>query len=160
MKKIVALLFFISLCVFLYSQNAKIDSLRTLLRRDKEDTSKVLHLADLSSKLMNIGSYNSAVEYGEKAIHLAEKLSFQKGIVTGCNNTGEAYRNLGNFPKALTLQLRALKISEELGDKNRMASSYSSIGNVYYNQGNNKKYLECQQASLKLYQEKIGRAHV
>ncbi|MBI3500467.1 MAG: tetratricopeptide repeat protein [Bacteroidetes bacterium] len=164
MRKIFFALLFFSIVVLSaveasFAQRAKIDSLFTVIKTDKEDTNQVLHLADLSAKLMHVGAYDSAAVYGEKGIALAEKISYDLGLIKALNNSGEAYRNLGNFPKALSFELRALGISEKLGDKNWMAGSYSNIGSVYRAQGNNKKFLEYQQSALKLYEEtsnKIG----
>src|ERR1035437_788820 len=65
------------LCIFhsfSFSQNRKIDSLRTLLKKDKEDTSKIIDLNAMGWEL-KYSNPDTAIILGNQALSLSEKLS-------------------------------------------------------------------------------------
>ena len=97
-----ALLFFL-FPSYLLSQNSKqkIDSLLTLMKDNKEDTNKVIHLYNLSYEYSNISSYDSAFYYGNAAVLLAKQLNFKKGIASSYIYIGEACRHQSNYSEAL-----------------------------------------------------------
>ena len=64
----------------------RIDSLNTVLKTAKEDTSKALTLAGLCFVLENAGDIQKAREAGEAALKLAEKLNFKRGKASALNN--------------------------------------------------------------------------
>ena len=74
-KIIVFLVFFYSLSFYeSYGQNNRlIDSLQTILKSSKEDTSKIKILINISSELKYNADYEHALKYGEEAVTLAKK---------------------------------------------------------------------------------------
>jgi len=138
-----------------FAQQSKVDSLLTLLLKDKEDTIKVMRLNTLSREYIDIGLYDKALNYANTAMQLAQQLNYQKGIANSCNNFGITYRTQGDYPKALDYYLRSLKIDEELGDKNGIARHLGSIGNVYSDQEDYTKALDYYFKALKI-KEEIG----
>src|ERR1039458_4819431 len=74
------------------AQQSKIDSLLSLLKTDKEDTSKVKHLNSISWGYDGLGAYDSSFFFANNALKLAQQLNppYQKGIAS-------AYGNIGNF---------------------------------------------------------------
>src|ERR1035438_4702737 len=141
MRKNIHLFLFICISAYLlissfaFAQQSKIYSLLSLLKKDKEDTSKVIHLNKLSNKLRMTGSYDSSILYCNNAIQLAQHLNFNKGIANAYTNIGIVYDEQGNYPKAIDFYFKALKIEEVLGNKIRIANNMGNIGVVYQEQG-------------------------
>ncbi len=136
-----------------YSQNKIIDSLITLLKKNKSDTSKIINLNKLAWEYKNFGSYDSAIQAANTALHLAEKLNLKKEIASSYNNIRSVLYNRGNYPQALEYGLKALKISEDLKDKDGMTKSLGNIGMIYFNKGNYPKAMEYYLKSLRIAEE-------
>ncbi|MBI4930219.1 MAG: tetratricopeptide repeat protein [Bacteroidetes bacterium] len=140
MKTLCKILFlFVSVSCF--SQQSKIDSLLSIIKKDKADTNKIIHLNDLSLEYINVSDYDSALNYSNSALKFAKQLDFKKGIAIAYYNIGIIYHNQGNYPNSLDYYLKALKIGEELKDKNRIAKCLGNIGIVYLYQGDYPKAL-------------------
>lgn len=152
------------------AQNAKTDSLLSILRNTNEDTTKVKTLNDLSDRLYLNGEYDNAITYAQQAKTIAEKIviplqanrGWAKGIARSLNNIGVIYKEQGNYPKALELYFKALKIYENirqsdgtLGSKKNIATLLMNIGNIYYYQDDIDKTLEYYQKSL-IIRKEIG----
>jgi serine phosphatase RsbU (regulator of sigma subunit)/Tfp pilus assembly protein PilF len=144
-----SLLFTISL----FAQKSQIDSLRSLLKIDKEDTNKVMHLNSLSREYLNTGHYDTALHYANSALALGKQLNFKREIAQSSNNIGLIYFRQGNYSKALENHFYALKIREAIANKRGIAGSYNNIGMVYQQQGNNQKSLDYFLRALKINEE-------
>jgi len=159
MKKIlfVYCLLFTAFC-FSQSTNPQIDSLLTLLKKDKEDTNKVIHLNKLSREYIIIGIYDSTIYYGNQAIALCDKILNPKSVIlnlraSAYNTIGVVYRQQGDYPKGLDYFFKALKMYEELGNKNGIAISYGNIGILYWYQEDFQKTLDYYFKALKIGEE-------
>jgi hypothetical protein len=98
-KAIVFLIVIVSIVNQSYAQKkgqGKIDSLLTVLKIAKEDTSKVNLLNDVSNENNIIGEYKEARKYADEALALAEKIGFEKGIANSYNQIGDVNRNLSD----------------------------------------------------------------
>src|ERR1017187_718991 len=84
---------------FSQSSNRQIDSLLSLLKKDKEDTNKVNHLNNLSHEYINKSSYDTALQYANVSLQAARQLNFQKGIATSYSNIGHIYYLQGDYSK-------------------------------------------------------------
>ncbi|MES2284982.1 MAG: tetratricopeptide repeat protein [Bacteroidota bacterium] len=161
MKKILLLTVFnfsfLTLSCFAQNKNINgkhsqaIDTLLSLLKTDKSDTSKVIHLNNLSRGYFNIGLYDTAKLYSNKALQLAKMLNYKKGTCLSYNTIGLIYWGQGNFPKALDYYFLALKIAEENKDKKGIAETFGNMGFVYWSQ---RDYTKAMDYYLKAY--KIG----
>ena len=138
---------------FIQAQQAKIDSLQTVLKTSKEDTSKVNTLNILSKQYMAAGNYEQALQFGKQAALQAEKLNYKKGMTDAYSNIGINYWYQGNYEKSLDYGLKALKTAEEIGYKKGIANSYNNIGIVYFYQGNYQKALDNYLKSLLILEE-------
>lgn len=136
-----------------FAQNKIIDSLITVLKKDKPDTSKVKHLYTLSWQHIRAGLYDTALFYGEQAIQLGEKLNFKKGISASFGNIGIAYSRLGKYSEALDNFFKALKIDEGLGNKIGVTRHLGNMGIVYNAQGDYPKAMDCYLKALKIDEE-------
>lgn len=120
--------------------NPEADSLSRLLRLEKQDTSRVLLLKQLSYALRN-SHPDLALDYAQTGLRLARKVSFRRGEAACLNNQGLAYWLMGNLPLALTSFLDALKINEQIGNRKGLAVNLGNIGNIYAEQGDQRASL-------------------
>lgn len=128
------------------------EQLRIELDQAKEDTQKVLLLAQLANSLFQ-SDPNQAMKYCEEGELLAQKLDFQRGL-------GEIYLSMGNIchirgdqPKQLDYYLRSLKIREEIGDRLGIGHCYNNLGNFYLEKGDLDKAQENFELSLAIRKE-------
>ncbi|HYV91468.1 MAG TPA: adenylate/guanylate cyclase domain-containing protein [Chitinophagales bacterium] len=135
-----------------FAQQNKIDSLQSLLKKDREDTSKVNHLNALAWELKS-NNPDTAIIIGNQALSLAEKYQWKKGIANSLAQLGAFYGFKGDYTKALDYYLKALKIDEEVNNKKGIASCLGSIGLIYYYQGDYPKALGHNFKALKMAQE-------
>lgn len=144
---------FLSFFAYSLQPASRVDSLLSLLKTDKTDTNKVIHSYKLCREYINIGLYDTALNYGNAALRLAQQLNFKKGIANSYNNIGIVYRNQGDFPKALDCYFKALKMDEEENNKNEISKRLCNIGIVYWNQGDYPKALDYYLKALQLDNE-------
>ncbi|MBI4930328.1 MAG: tetratricopeptide repeat protein [Bacteroidetes bacterium] len=153
---------------FAFAQQNKIDSLLTLLKKDKEDTNKVNHLNNLSREYRYINAFDSSLALANSALKLANviltlndkngmnqtvKQTAQKGIAIAYNNIGLVYDYHGDYPNALDYYIKGLKVAEVLENKNIMAAILGNIGNVYDAQDDYTKALDYYLKALKIAEE-------
>src|SRR3972149_5747779 len=90
-----------------HAQPSKIDSLLSLLKKDKEDTNKVNHLNDLGWE-MKYSNPDTAIILSNQALAIATviagnevtKQSDRKFIANSLGNLGAYYWLQGDYPKA------------------------------------------------------------
>ena len=147
------LLFCFSFAAF--SQSTKLDSILNLLKRDKEDTNKVIHFGSLCNDYREIEKYDSAVLYGNAALDLAGKLNYKKGYAVAYSNLGLVCWNRGDYDRSLDYYFQALKIKQELKDSAGIAKTTGSIGIDFAYEGNYPKALEYYFKALEM-EESLG----
>jgi len=113
----------------------------------------------------NLGQYDFALEYYQKAIDLNQKLGNEKQIARNLHNTGILLKNMGNYPLSLDKLEQALTIREKLGNQKDIATTLNQIGIVYKRLGEFEPALKYYQKTLALMEEAkdekgIGRALV
>src|SRR5258705_1562661 len=97
-----------------YPQNNYIDSLKNTLQTQKDDTNKVRLLYQTS--ILYAGFYpDSGLLYAKKALDLAEKLHFEKGIYYAEVCLANSLATLGNYPLAIEFGLKALSHAKKTG---------------------------------------------
>ena len=102
---------------------------------------------------LRTSNQDRAIEYGLKALGLAEQIQFKEGIVRAQNNLGIVYRRRGNYPQALDYHLKALRLSEEIRDTADMAQALNRIGLIYQGQANYMAALEYFQRARTMYEK-------
>ena len=160
------------------AQNNKIDSLKKLIRINDEDTNQVALLKELCRENRRVGEFAKALQFGNSAIALGEKIIKQNNgvkvilvtknyVADTYNNIGIIYWNQGNYDKALEKHFAAIKIREEVlvkakqiknnsliyYSKKGLAASYNNIGLVFETQNKFEKAIENYSASLKIQDE-------
>lgn len=113
------------------SLTAREDSLVTALKTTGDDTNRVNLLLKLSDREYFFKPTVS-LEYSTKALELARKLKFDRGIIASLALAGEAHRITGNFPASLKMQFEVLEMSEKMKDPFWKASSLGFIGIAFF----------------------------
>jgi tetratricopeptide (TPR) repeat protein len=167
-KKIFSLFLFLITYNLNFSQAYKqIDSLQTLLKKDKADTAKISHLNALSDLYETIGSLDTSLIYAKQALRLAKSIALDKsrninldikkasikGMAIAYLNIGYVYEDLGNYPKALKNFFASLKINEVIKNKKGISNAYNAIGIVYWNEADYSKAIDYFFKSLKIAEE-------
>lgn len=109
MKPIIltAIFWVLQVSISLSQGNPKIDSLLSVLKTEKEDTSKVNILNNLSGQHLKSGNFNDAKIYADSAATIAKPINFHKGIAKSYNNLGHIQERQSNYPEALKYYLEA-----------------------------------------------------
>ena len=139
MKKIILLLSVILSISYSNAQTGNRDSIIQLLQNDKEDTSRVLHLADLSYEYLE-SKPDTAMTLALEALSLARRISFLDGEAISLNRVGGAL--YGNYPKSMELFLQALQINERINNPDGIRRNYNNIGLLYADQEDYRQAVE------------------
>ncbi len=118
----------------------KADSLRKVLKAEKEDTGKVSTLIALAAELANT-NYDSSIALSGKALTLAQHIGFKLGTAASYNATGAAQYYRGDYDNALDNYSKALSMctlleknpgtSKPVAVQALRARVLSNLGNVY-----------------------------
>jgi signal transduction histidine kinase len=119
-----------AICSQGFSQNKFTDSLQRQLPLSKDDTTRVLIMAELSFYYRYI-NIDSAIHFGEQALSLSEHIHYLRGEANALTHIGQAMREKGDLPKALELQIRARNIAKENNYTTEYATALRRIGLVY-----------------------------
>lgn len=114
----------------------KIDSIISSLPQITNDTQKI-HLLNRIAWDISYNSFEKGIDYSYKAIILAKKINYEKGLSKAYNTLATIYTDLGMSNEAIKYHEMALKISKKLNLKSGIASTYANIGIIYGNQNNN-----------------------
>jgi signal transduction histidine kinase len=113
---------------------AKLDSMLKVLAGEKEDTNMVKTLSRISQYYYYAAPLN-AFPYANKALALAEKLNWKRGISNIHNNLGLFIGDTGNNKLAIEHYLVSYKLNIELGAKSLQFNNLSNIGRSYLLEG-------------------------
>jgi signal transduction histidine kinase len=80
--------------------------------------------------------HNKAVEYGSKAVALAQKLGDEYSEVVGLVNLAATYGYLGQHEKQYELLNKALPLSKETKDLDQIATVYHIMGDYFFKKEN------------------------
>jgi tetratricopeptide (TPR) repeat protein len=161
-KKLLLIIYCTFFQILCFGQNERIDSLLILLRTDKPDTTKLIHLYLLSDECETIGNYSEGLNYAAQLIQLSDSIlkknnsneslirTVKKYKAKAYSNSGIIYDDQGNYPAALQNHFTSLKIMEEINDKKGIASSLNNIGIIYDEQRNFPEALKNYFASLEI----------
>jgi tRNA A-37 threonylcarbamoyl transferase component Bud32 len=101
----------------------------------------------------DLKNYDSALEYYQKALEMAEELRDKRGIGYALGNIGSVHQELKEYKKALEYLYKSLLIVEEINDKNQMALTFIGIGFCHTQLREYDTALENLQQALKIGKE-------
>ncbi|MCX6246628.1 MAG: tetratricopeptide repeat protein [Bacteroidetes bacterium] len=117
------------------------------------DTAHIIALTDSGFILAGSNS-NLAAFYSLRALHLAEKINYRKGIGSARYSLGNLELLHGNYEKAVFQFNLSYKIFEEMNDVRRAATAKGSIATVYSYQGKYEEALNQLFQALKILEKK------
>ncbi|PCH96252.1 MAG: hypothetical protein COB85_03685 [Bacteroidetes bacterium] len=126
-----------------------VDSLKSVIKSDAHDTSKVQALNDLVGQLI-YANPDTALLLAKEASILSNKLKYVDGQIISYHNIGYVHYVQSNYDKALANWNITLKLRKEKGDQKGMSASYIWIGNLYQSQSDYAKALASQLKALKI----------
>jgi len=86
---------------------------------------------NLSFTDLNRARFDDAIDYGQRAVKLAEPIQARRIIGAAYSNIATAYAWLGNFDQAIAVQQKALELHKAAGDEPNMQVSLGQIGNLH-----------------------------
>jgi tetratricopeptide (TPR) repeat protein len=151
--KYIILFLFFSLCTAdSYAQTNVKDSLQILLQKEKQDTSRVILLTELSFEYSG-NKPDTAMVLAMEALSLSQRIGFFKGQAASFNRIGTAYEALGNSSKAMAFYIKALKLNEKIENLRGIARNLNNIGNIYLDQGEYSQAIDYYLKSKKLAEQ-------
>jgi len=136
------------------------DSLLILIKNDKPDTNKIIHLNLLARENILNSSYDNARHFANEAWQLVKSFplkmhdrSVRKHLANTYNYLGVLSKEQSDYKNALDYYLEALKIDEELNDKAGMAKRLGNIGLILYDEADYPKALDYTFRALKMDEE-------
>ncbi len=130
MKTLVRI-FLLLLCPLttLFAQTHKADSLKTVITRQKDDTSKVNTLLSLAAEL-ETNTPDSSLLLSKQALAISRKANWQKGIVGAIYDVGVYTYVKGDLNTARLYIDSALTYSNMYKNTKRLNSIYNMLGNI------------------------------
>lgn len=152
-------LFFVLLGTFVcsfsvvFAQRQEIDSLKKVLPKYTEgDTNHINTLNKLALTYYTINPDTTLI-WAKKALVLASKHQYDRGIVEALRNKGIAIDVKGDYTEALRYYFKALSLAENIGYKKGIANLYNDIALIYKNQDKYAEAMESYFKSLKIFEE-------
>ncbi len=147
MHKALFTLFIIFQCNNLYGQVVTADSLLKLAETSG-DSLKIEIYLDVAVAYRILQS-DLALEYGKRALNLANEAEELSKMAEANNIVGSTYTVLGDYQKAIIYLQESIKLFELVGSRSGIANASNSLGILYYEQ---KEYNN----ALKYYNRSLG----
>ena len=135
------------------------DMLLGLLDKDLDyKKAEILNILGVSYR--DIGDYNKAIEYHEKALEIRIN-ALGENQPELYNNLGISYDGLGDYNKAIEYHEKALEIGINTLGENHLdvASYYNNLGTVYNSLGDYNKAIEYHEKALEIRINTLGGDH-
>lgn len=142
MSKVFLLLFMLISTFILSGQDRqKIDSLKSVLVNQKEDTLKLFTLTDLTYEFI-FTKPDSALIIGEQGLQLARKLGHKKGEKSLNFPMTAACMVKGNYYRGIQIMLENRQLCEEINDPLGVSYSFNFLGILYKDMGDYSRGLQ------------------
>lgn len=147
MKKIIPSVFVLLSVATLYGQNPNailVDSIKTLLSKEKTDTTRIEYLVNIGSMYgyaYGIDNEDSSFRYGEEALKLSKSIGFTEGEIYAQLVMERYFINTGNYTASLQTALENKKRIELSGDSSQLFRQMSLFIVIYGSIGNSKMAL-------------------
>ncbi|MFD1294412.1 tetratricopeptide repeat protein [Lutibacter holmesii] len=150
MKNKILFFYFLFFFIFLYGQNST-TSLKTKLQQEQVDTSKVRLNVEIANSF-SIKQKDSVLHYYNKALRLADSISYKHNLADLLFSHGTEFENINNFEQAIVNYELSISIYEELEQVENVGSLYNLIGYCYLNLYAEDKAIEYYLKSLNISQ--------
>src|SRR3954451_1927864 len=126
MRAIITLFLLLITSNIVTAQQRIIDSLKLELNRSREDTNRVLLLAELIKSYYQYKP-DTAILLGQQAYELSQKLKYAAGEALSLNRIASAYSTVGDYAKSLIFLTKALNISTGIKDEVGIARAFNNL---------------------------------
>ncbi|MDX2305846.1 MAG: tetratricopeptide repeat protein [Microscillaceae bacterium] len=134
MKYFYSLILFAHVTVFYaYAQNKQLDSLLHIYHTTQNEEKKILVLIEISNQYIFMKP-DTALQLGQKALNMAEKINFESGKAWVWNRMGVLYFYIGDYPKAYNCYQKSLQLSEKIDNDQCITANLNLIGMFYIKQ--------------------------
>ncbi|MGB3947922.1 MAG: tetratricopeptide repeat protein, partial [Bacteroidia bacterium] len=148
------------------NQNPKIDSLLTLIKNCKQDTTKIKHLNELAW-ILKFQNPDTSLLLGKQALEICNSIKLnvnesEKKLILGKTHSNLAvlYDIKGDYATALDYYLTAEKILDEINAKKELGDLYNNIGILYRNEKDYNSALNYHKKSYAIAQELNSKASI
>ena len=141
----------------LIAQQKVIDSIEKIIPQQK-DSNLAKSYNELTWQYRTIDQ-DKAIEYGNKAIELGNKIKFSKAVAQAYNDLGIIYYDQQDFTSALSSYKKAFDIRLKLNDQKGIGALYNKMGIIYQKESKFDSALLYAQKALEIYEklhDKIG----
>jgi tetratricopeptide (TPR) repeat protein len=132
----------------------KIDSLKSRLKENPNDTVRAKIMTNIARMNFFAGNYKEMLSWSSKGAELAEANGMKRILPLIYNMMGSGYIMISDYPKALEYMQKSMRAFQDRGDIDGVASIYNNIGILYQNLGDYPKAIENMQKSLKIHEQK------
>jgi signal transduction histidine kinase len=109
-----------------------------MLKREAEAWGNQKHISDayviLGTCFYHLDKEDSAMFYKRKAIAVAQKANYPKGVANALNDIGLYKNDDGEIDSAVYFLIQATEIREKANDEKPLGASYLNLGFMYYSQ--------------------------
>lgn len=153
----------LALCNLLaHTQNHQLlDSLRSVYKNEKQDTSKINLLNRLAEEYLTF-DMDSAAILAEKSLTSSREIDYKKGISNALFHIATVHKEKANYDIAINLYSQCLELYTELDDQKGIAGTLNFTGKIYELTGKPSRALELHEKSLEIRKEigdKAGMAY-
>ena len=141
MLKLNMLVIFISLYNPLFAQDKKIDSLKIVIEKAEEDSSKVIALNKLSELIWD-SQPDSAIQYALTAKEIGDSIDYKLGVAYALKNAGLGYYIQGEYFEAVGYWQQSLTLFDSINDKGGVSNLLTLLGVIYSIQGDDAKAID------------------
>ena len=117
-----------------HTQNNYIDSLKKVAAIEETDSNKVKTLINLSDAYQ-LYNPDSGYYFAQRALALAEKLNFDRGIFWSIVYINKSLFFLGNYALELDYAFKAFPLGKKLNDPYTIGWANGMLGDCYFNLG-------------------------
>ena len=110
-------------------------------------------LGNLGLVYLSLSDYETAADYHEQALAIAQEVRDKQSEVNNLSNLGSVSYSLGEYEESINYSEQALAIAQEISDKNSKAASLGNLGNVYYSLGEYETSASYYEQALAIAQE-------
>ena len=146
---------FILLLAFLYAngqdKNTQLSALKAKLQKTTVDTTKINLLNEIASSY-KFSDAKAGIAYGKKALLLAQKKKWIKGMVEANVNLGICNKTLSNYDEALVYLQEALQLNKQIQDQIKVSETLKEIALLYVSQKKYQNALPYFEEALKINQ--------
>ncbi len=143
------ILLLLAIAPLLSAQDARIDSLKSVLQDATGDTARINLLNRMAAAVYRTAP-EEAIKYSTDARMIAEKAGFRKGLAEAHKHIGLGYFMLGNFEEAFKNWEHSLEFFEMTGDDRGVANIIGNQGSIFLTLGQNVQAIEYFLEALKI----------